>query len=122
MHIKTVILLGNFFHLVCVMLICQQRFLFNVFLFFTFFIKNAFFNVFYSWGQRFLHLWAYLTVSTFNILSCPVAMCARLMMSYMSSMCVCSKLGHWQDLLTSSLVFQDHHTAKLQISLKYNMA
>ena|SRR6218665_1236763 len=57
--IKTVILLGNFFHLVCVMLlICQQRFLFNDILrFFIFFIKNAFFNVFYSWGQRFLHLW-----------------------------------------------------------------
>ena len=43
--------------LVCVMLsICQQRFLFNVFLRF-FFMKNAFFNVFYSLGQRFLHLW-----------------------------------------------------------------
>src|SRR6218665_3042686 len=60
MHIKTLILLGNFFHLVCVMLlhvICQQRFLFNVFTFFIVFIKNAFFNVFYSQGQRFLHLW-----------------------------------------------------------------
>src|SRR6218665_3827138 len=59
MHIKTVNLLGIFFHLVCVMLlICQQRFLFNVFSrFFIFFIKNAFFNVFYSCGQRFLHLW-----------------------------------------------------------------
>ena len=57
MHIKTVILLGNFFHLVCLMLlICQQRFLFNIFFrFFIFFIKNAFFNVFDSWGQRFLH-------------------------------------------------------------------
>src|SRR6218665_1504724 len=56
--IKTVILLGNFFHLVCVMLlICQQRFLFNVFLRFLFFHKNAFFNVFYSWSQRSLHLW-----------------------------------------------------------------
>ena len=30
-----------------------QRF----FTFFLFFIKNAFFNVFYSWGQRILHLW-----------------------------------------------------------------
>ena len=57
MHIKTVILLGNFFHLVCVMLlICQQRFLFNVFLRF-FCHKKRVFNVFYSWGQRFLHLW-----------------------------------------------------------------
>src|SRR6218665_1111970 len=57
MHIKTVILLGNFFHLVCVMLlICQQRLLFNFFTFFIFFIKNAFFIVFYYWGQRFLHL------------------------------------------------------------------
>src|SRR6218665_3971485 len=54
MHIKTVILLGNFFHLVCVMLlICQQRFLFNVFYVFYFCHKNAFFNVFYSWAQRF---------------------------------------------------------------------
>src|SRR6218665_4133989 len=51
MHIKTVILLGNFFYLVCVMLlICQQCFLFNVFYFCH---KNAFFNVFYSWAQRF---------------------------------------------------------------------
>ena len=55
MHIKTVILLGIFFHLVCVMLlICQQRFLFNVFyVFLFFFIKTRFFNVFYSCGQRF---------------------------------------------------------------------
>src|SRR6218665_2198485 len=30
-----------------------QRF----FKFFIWFIKNAFFNVFYSWGQHFLHLW-----------------------------------------------------------------
>src|SRR6218665_1862768 len=30
-----------------------QRF----FTFFIFFIKTPFFNVFYSWGQRFLHLW-----------------------------------------------------------------
>src|SRR6218665_2109936 len=57
MHIKTVILLGNFFRLVCVMLlVCQQRFLFNVFLRFLFFHKERIFNVFYSWGQRFLHL------------------------------------------------------------------
>jgi len=48
MHIKTVILPGNFFHLVCVMLlICQQRFLFNgFFTFFIFFIKNAFLTFF----------------------------------------------------------------------------
>jgi len=39
MHIKTVILLGNFFHLVSMMLlICQQRFLFKVFLRFLFFL------------------------------------------------------------------------------------
>src|SRR6218665_124705 len=38
------------------LLVCQQRFLFNVFYVFYFFHKNAFFNVFYSWGQRFLHL------------------------------------------------------------------
>ena len=63
MHIKTVILLGHFFHLVCVMLlICEQRFLFNFFystLFtcFIFFIKNAFFNVFYSWGQRVFYIY-----------------------------------------------------------------
>src|SRR6218665_848661 len=58
MHIKTVILLGNFFHLVCVMLlICQQRFLFNVFSFFIFFIKNAFFILVVN---VFLHLLFYL--------------------------------------------------------------
>src|SRR6218665_862993 len=57
MHIKTVILLGIFFHLVCVMLlICQQRFLFNVFYVFYFFHKTAFLTFFYSWGQSFLHL------------------------------------------------------------------
>ena len=55
MHIKTVILLGDFFHLVCVMLlICQQRFLFNVFL--RFYLKRVF-NVFYSWGQRFFYIY-----------------------------------------------------------------
>jgi len=55
MHIKTVILLGNFFHLVCVtLLICRQRILFNVILrFFIFFHKKRVFNVFYSWCQRF---------------------------------------------------------------------
>ena len=37
MHIKKAFLLGNFFHLVCMMLICQQRFLFNDFLRFLFF-------------------------------------------------------------------------------------
>src|SRR6218665_1508999 len=62
MHIKTVILLGNFCHLVCLMLlICQQRSLFNVCLrFFYFFIENAFFNVFYSWGQRFFYIYGIL--------------------------------------------------------------
>ena len=47
MHIKTVILLGNFFHLVFVMLlICQQRFLFNVFYVFLFFFINVFLTLF----------------------------------------------------------------------------
>src|SRR6218665_214388 len=35
------------------LLICQQRFLFNVFYVFYFFHKIRDFNVFYSWGQRF---------------------------------------------------------------------
>jgi len=39
------------------LLICQQRLLFNVLLRFLFFHKNAIFNVFYSWDQRFLHNW-----------------------------------------------------------------
>src|SRR6218665_111725 len=52
MHIKTVILLGNFFHLVCVMLlICQQRFLFR----FYFSHKKAFFNVFLFLGSTFFY-------------------------------------------------------------------
>ena len=51
---KTVILLGNF-------VIWLSNFVNNVFYstFFNvsyFFIKNAFFKVFYSWGQRLLHL------------------------------------------------------------------
>src|SRR6218665_2655525 len=37
------------------LLICQQRFLFNVFLRFLFFHKNTFLTFFYFWGQRFLH-------------------------------------------------------------------
>src|SRR6218665_1624759 len=52
MHIKTVILLGNFFHLVCVMLLICQRFFIKRFL--CFHKKNAFFNlgvnVFYIYG------------------------------------------------------------------------
>jgi len=61
MHIKIVILLGTFFHLVWVMLlICQQRVLFNAFLRFLFFSEKRDFNVLYSWGQRFLHLCIYL--------------------------------------------------------------
>jgi len=45
----------EFFRLaLIILLIIQQRFLFNVFLtFFYFFHENAFFNVSYSWGQRF---------------------------------------------------------------------
>src|SRR6218665_1086207 len=47
MHIKTVIFLGNFFHLICVLLlICQQRFYFvHKTRFLTFFILVV--NVFY---------------------------------------------------------------------------
>ena len=51
MHIKTVILLGNFFNLVCVMLlICHNVFYSTFFYVFYFFIKNAFFNVFFILG------------------------------------------------------------------------
>ena len=49
MHIKTVILLGISSFGLINLLICQQRFLF--------FHEKRVFNVFYSWGQRFLHLW-----------------------------------------------------------------
>ena len=65
MHIKTVILLGNFFDLVCVMLlICQQRFLFNVSLRFLFFHKERIFKPFYSWGQRFFTSMRYSVAQT----------------------------------------------------------
>ena len=58
MHIKTVILLGNFLFGLRDVVNLSTTFFIQLFLrFFIFFIKNAFFNVFYSWGQRFLHLW-----------------------------------------------------------------
>src|SRR6218665_802327 len=57
MHIKTVILLRNFSFGVINFVNLSIMFYIQHFLtFFIFFIKNAFFNVFYSWGQRFLHL------------------------------------------------------------------
>ena len=67
MHTKTVILLG-IFHLVgLILLICQERFLFSVFERFLFFHNNCVFNVFYSWGQRFLHLWFILGHEVANV-------------------------------------------------------
>jgi len=62
MHIKTVIIAYCWIcHLVwLILLICQQRFLFNVLeqFFFTFFIKTRFYVFFYSWGQRFyIYAW-----------------------------------------------------------------
>src|SRR6218665_1642239 len=71
MHIKTVTLLRNFFHLVCMMvLICQQRFLFNVFFtFFIFSIENAFFNVLYSCnGSTFFTSMMMMTTTTMMLL------------------------------------------------------
>ena len=54
MHIKIVILLGEFFYFVwLILLICQQRFSFNGFNVFYFFHNN----VFYSWGQRFFYIY-----------------------------------------------------------------
>ena len=54
MDIKTVILLGNFFHFFCAMLLsCQQRFLFNVFYVFYFFHKKRVFNGFLFLGSTF---------------------------------------------------------------------
>jgi len=66
MHIKTVILLGNFsFGLIKFVDLSTTStstststfFILRFLTFFIFFRKNAFFNVFYSWGQRFLHLY-----------------------------------------------------------------
>src|SRR6218665_1381622 len=45
------------------LLICQQGFLFNDFLRFFIFYKNAFLTFFYSWGQRFLYIYG---------LNCPI--------------------------------------------------
>src|SRR6218665_3319634 len=58
MHIKTVILLGIFFSfgLRDVVNLSTTFFIQRFFTFFILFIKKRFFNVFYSWGQRFVHL------------------------------------------------------------------
>src|SRR6218665_2571030 len=59
MHIKTVILLGEFFHLVCVMLlICQQCFLFNAF-YFYFFYKKTRFLTFFILGVNVFYIYDY---------------------------------------------------------------
>jgi len=45
---------GELFHLArIILLICQQRFLFNISNVFHILHKNALFNVVYSWGQHF---------------------------------------------------------------------
>jgi len=68
MHIKTVILLGNFFQLVCVMLlICQQRFLFTVF--FTFLGVN----VFYIYATDYI----YFVYGFFNVFVNPAAFVSK---------------------------------------------
>ena len=55
--IKTVILQGNFsLGLINLVNLSTTFFIQRFITFFIFSIKNAFFNVFNSWGQRFLHL------------------------------------------------------------------
>src|SRR6218665_915516 len=57
MHIKIVTLLGNFsFGLNNFLNFSTTFFIQRFSTFFIFSIKRAFFNVFYSWCQRFLHL------------------------------------------------------------------
>ena len=56
MHIKTVILLGNFSVGLRDVVNLSTMFYSTFFYVFYFFHKKRVFNVFYSWGQRFLHL------------------------------------------------------------------
>ena len=53
MHIKTVILLGNFSLGLRDVVNLSTTFFIQLFLRFNFFLKKRVFNVFYSWGQRF---------------------------------------------------------------------
>jgi len=58
MPIKTLILLGKFsFGLNNFVNLSPTFFIQRFLTVFYFFHKNAFFNIFYSWDQRFLHLW-----------------------------------------------------------------
>jgi len=58
MHIKTVILLNNFsFGLINFFNLSTTFFIQRFEEFFYFFIKVAFFNVCYSWGQRFFYIY-----------------------------------------------------------------
>src|SRR6218665_1500828 len=67
MHIKAVILLMNFSFGSINFVDLSTTIFIQVFYVFYIFHKNAFFNVFYSWGQRFLHLWLRMRY-TFEIL------------------------------------------------------
>src|SRR6218665_238249 len=62
---------GEFFSFVLrdVVNLSTTLFIQRFFTFFIFFIKNALFNVFYSWGQRFLHLWVCVGVCVCNCIS-----------------------------------------------------
>src|SRR6218665_2376232 len=67
MHIKTVILLGNFsFGFINFVNVSTTFFIQGFLTCFYFFIKTRFNVFFYSWGQRFLHLWYILETSNWQ--------------------------------------------------------